>query len=174
MRQEVLTRAIPALMAAIIFLSGPGVAIATLGGSAESIAADQQALGGQVQRSAQRPGSTGEQALQQQTPAPYGAAYTIEQISTPRGEAVKEYLSPSGTVFAVTWRGPRPPDLSQLLGSYFTDYQTAVASQRAQRGHLRIQSPNLVVESSGHVRDLRGRAYDPSLLPPGVSVDEIQ
>jgi hypothetical protein len=148
--------------------------MATLGGSAESIAADQQALGGQVQRFAQPQSSTGEKALQQQTPAPSSAAYTVEQISTPRGEAVKEFLSPSGTVFAVTWRGPRPPDLSQLLGSYFANYQTAVASQRPQRGHLRIQSPNLVVESGGHERDLRGRAYDPSLLPPGVSVDEIQ
>jgi Protein of unknown function (DUF2844) len=171
--QEILARAIAALIA-IMILRGPDVAMATLGGSAESIAADQQALGGQVQRFEQPQLSTGEEARQQQMPAPAGAAYTVEQISTPRGEAIKEYLSPSGTVFAVTWRGPRPPDLSQLLGSYFAEYQTAVASRRPQRGHLRVQSPNLVVEGSGHVRDLRGRAYDPTLLPAGVNVDEIQ
>jgi hypothetical protein len=31
-----------------------------------------------------------------------------------------------------------------------------------------------VVETGGHMRDLRGRAYLPSLLPPDVSADEIQ
>ena len=72
---------------------------------------------------------------------------------------VKEYLSPNGTVFAVSWRGPRPPDLSQLLGSYFAEYQTAAAAPHAQRGHLLVQTENLVVETSGHMRDLRGRAY---------------
>ena len=49
---------------------------------------------------------------------------------------VNEYLSANGTVFAVSWRGPRPPDLSQLLGPYFAEYQTAAASPHAQRGHL--------------------------------------
>ena len=66
------------------------------------------------------------------------------------------------------------PDLSQLLGSYFAEYQTAAAAQRAQRQRLLLQTEHLVVETSGHMRDLRGRAYVPALLPPGVSADEIQ
>jgi Protein of unknown function (DUF2844) len=159
------------LSALIVFLA-PRSAIATLGEPVQSIAADQQALGGQL-RMLNQP-STGEQALHQQSPASSNSAYTVEQISTPAGVTVNEYLSPSGTVFAVSWRGPRPPDLSQLLGSYFAEYQTAAAAPPAQHHRLLLQTEHLVVETSGHMRDLRGRAYVPALLPPGVNADEIQ
>ncbi len=168
-----LVKAILAL-SAVIVLRAPGTAMATLGGSAQSIAADQQTLGGQVRELNRLQSTPGGQALQEQTPAPSNPAYTVEQISTPTGVTVKEYLSANGTVFGVSWRGPRPPNLSQLLGSYFAEYKTAAASPRAQRGHLLIQTENLVVETGGHMRDLRGRAYVPGLLPPGVSADEIQ
>jgi hypothetical protein len=168
-----LVRAVLALGAVIVF-QAPGIAMATLGGLAQSIATDQQALGGTLQMPNQPQLSTGEQALHEQTPAPSNPAYTVEQISTPAGVTVNEYLSVNGTVFAVSWRGPRPPDLSQLFGAYFAEYQTAAAQPHAQRGHLFVQTENLVVETSGHMRDLRGRAYLPALLPPGVSADEIQ
>ena len=161
------------LGALIIFLA-PTSAIATLGEPVQSIAADQQALGGQLRMLNQPQPSTGEQALHQQPSAPSNPAYTVEQISTPAGVAVNEYVAPNGTVFAVSWRGPRPPDLSQLLGSYFAEYQTAAAAQPAQRQRLLLQTEHLVIETSGHMRDLRGRAYVPALLPPGVSADEIQ
>jgi Protein of unknown function (DUF2844) len=159
------------LSALIVFLA-PRSALATLGEQVQSIAADQQALGGQL-RMLNQP-STGGQALHEQSPASSNPAYTVEQISTSAGVTVNEYLSPNGTVFAVSWRGPRPPDLSQLLGSYFAEYQTAAAAPHVQRGHLLVQTEHLVVETSGHMRDLRGRAYVPALLPPGVNADEIQ
>jgi hypothetical protein len=168
-----LVTAVLALSVVIVF-QAPGIAMATLGGSAQSIAADQQALGGQLGTPNQPQLSTGAQTLKEQTPVPSSPAYTVEQISIPTGVTVNEYLSSSGTVFAVSWRGPRPPDLSQLFGSYFAAYQTAAAAPQKQRGHLLVQTENLVVETGGHVRDLRGRAYVPALLPPGVSVDEIQ
>jgi hypothetical protein len=161
-------------LSAVIAFQTPGIALATLGRPAQSIAADQQAFGGQVRTLGQPQSSTGEQALHDGTPVPSNTAYTVEQISIPTGVTVNEYLSPDGTVFAVSWRGPRPPDLPQLLGSYFAEFQTAAASPQAQRGHLLIQTENLIVETSGHMRDLRGRAYLPALLPQGVSADEIQ
>jgi hypothetical protein len=161
-------------LSAVIVFHAPDIAMATLGGSAQSIAADQQALGGQLRTPNQPQLSTGAQELQEQAPVTSNPAYTVEQISTPSGVTVNEYLSANGTVFAVSWRGPAPPDLSQLFGSYFTEYQTGAAAPHAQRGHLLVQTENLVVETSGHMRDLRGRAYLPALLPPGVSADEIQ
>lgn len=161
-------------LSAMLVFQAPGAAIATLGGPAQSIAADQQAFGGQLRMLNQPQLPTGEQALHEQPPAPSSPAYTVEQISTPAGVTVNEYLSSNGTVFAVSWRGPRPPDLAQLLGSYFAEFQTAAASPHPQRRHLFIQTENLVVETGGHMRDLRGRAYLPTLLPPGVSADEIQ
>ncbi len=148
--------------------------MATLGGPAQSIATDQQALGGQLRILNQPQSSTGEPGLPEGTPAPSNPTYAVEQISMPTGVTVNEYLAPDGTVFAVSWRGPRPPDLSQLLGSYFAEFQTAAAAPQAQRGHLLIRTESLVVETSGHMRDLRGRAYLPALLPPGVKADEIQ
>jgi hypothetical protein len=161
------------LSALIIFLA-PTSAIATLGEPVQSIAADQQALGGQLRMLNQQQPSTGEQALHEELSVPSNPAYTVERISTPAGLAVNEYVSPNGTVFAVSWRGPRPPDLSQLLGSYFAEYQAAAAAPAAQHRPLGLQTDHLVVETSGHMRDLRGRAYVPALLPPGVSADEFQ
>jgi hypothetical protein len=144
------------------------VAAATLGESAQSIAADQKALGGQLQTL----GPEQFQAEEQQLPSSPDS-YTVEQISTPMGLIVKEYVTPTGTVFAVSWRGPRPPDLSQLLGAYFTEYQTAAAAPHRQQRHLVLRTPGLVVETGGHMRDLRGRAYIPSLIPVNVSTEDI-
>ncbi len=168
-----LVRAFLTLGAVVVF-QAPGTAMATLGGPAQSIATDQQALGGQLRILNQPQSSTGEPGLPEGTPAPSNPTYAVEQISMPTGVTVNEYLAPDGTVFAVSWRGPRPPDLSQLLGSYFAEFQTAAAAPQAQRGHLLIRTESLVVETSGHMRDLRGRAYLPALLPPGVKADEIQ
>jgi Protein of unknown function (DUF2844) len=147
----------------------PGVAIATLGESAQSIEADQRVLGGQLETL----GPQQFESQERQQPSSSNS-YTVQQISTPAGVTVNEYLSSSGTVFAVSWRGPRPPDLSQLLGQYFAEYQTAAAAPHRQRRHLVVKTQELVVETGGHMRDLRGRAYIPSLLPPDVSTEEIQ
>jgi Protein of unknown function (DUF2844) len=161
-------------LSALIILLAPTSAMATLGEPVQSIAADQRALGGRLRMLSQQQPSTGEQGLHEQPSSPSNLAYTVEQISTPDGVTVNEYLSPNRTVFAVSWRGPRPPDLSQLLGSYFPEYQAAAAAPPEQHHRLLLQTENLVVETSGHMRDLRGRAYIPALLPPGVKADEIQ
>jgi hypothetical protein len=145
------------------------MAAATLGESAQSVVADSKALGGQVQTVV----PLQFQAEQQQRPSS-ADSYTVERISTPAGVTVHEYISSSGTVFAVSWRGPRPPDLSRLLGSYFSQYQAAAAAPHRQQRHLNIKTQDLVVETGGHMRDLRGRAYLASLLPPNVSPEDIR
>jgi hypothetical protein len=146
----------------------PGLASATLGEPAQSVAADQQAFGGRLQILGP-PQFEEEQSRQPSLPE----SYKVEQISTEAGVTVNEYISANGTVFAVSWRGPRPPDLSQLLGSYFTEFEAAAAAPHPQR-HLVLKTPELVVETGGHMRDLRGRAYIPSLLPPNLSTEEIR
>jgi len=133
----------------------PCPAYAVLGGPADSVAADQTRMGGHLASSK-------------------GPNFTVEQVSTSSGTVVNEYVSPAGTVFAVSWRGPRPPDLSQPLGSYFAEYQAAAAQVRPQRRPLKVTTGTVVVEAAGHMRDLRGRAYVPSLIPAGVTADDIQ
>jgi len=102
--------------------------------------------------------------------------YTIQEIMT-SDFVVKEYVS-GNTVFAVAWRGRRPPDLTSILGTYLQEYQEASAAAastgpRRRRG-TRIQALHVVVETGGHAGDVRGRAYLPSLIPPGVTPELIQ
>lgn len=106
-----------------------------------------------------------------------GNSYTLHEIQTPTGVAIKEYASPVGQVFAVTWKGPFHPDLRQLLGAYYDEYVQAVRTQRAQRagrGPVLIQHARLVVEVSGHLRSFTGRAYIPQQLPAGMHVEDIR
>jgi len=100
--------------------------------------------------------------------------YTVVEIQTDAGTVVREYVSPSGKVFAVAWDGPRMPDLEQLFGSYFASYQDAARTRRAGHGPLRVDQPGLVVHSGGHMRAFSGQAYVPQLLPQDVSVEEIK
>jgi hypothetical protein len=99
--------------------------------------------------------------------------YSVHEMQTPTGTTIRQYVSPAGIVFAISWRG-FPPDLRQLLGEHFDEY-TAAASQTARRGRgVHIETDDLVVESGGHMRYAVGRAFLRSKLPSGVSRDEIQ
>lgn len=100
--------------------------------------------------------------------------YTLHEIQTPTGTTVREYLSPTGTVFAVAWNGPHMPDLRQLFGANFARYQQAASAKAGHRGPLVVDEPELVVQSGGHMRAFYGKAYLPPLIPDGVSVDEIK
>jgi hypothetical protein len=102
------------------------------------------------------------------------AKYTVHEIQAPSGTTIKEYVSPAGTVFAVTWRGPFLPDLRQILGSYFDRYTQSANENHAGHHHLAIREPDFVVQSDGHMRSFSGRAYVPQLLPQGVEAGELQ
>jgi hypothetical protein len=102
------------------------------------------------------------------------AGYTVHEITTPAGTVVREYVSPSDKVFAVSWRGPLRPDLRQMLGSYFGQFQQAASTPHpGGHRHLAIEQPGLVVQSSGHMRAFVGRAWAPDLLPQNFSVSDI-
>jgi hypothetical protein len=102
------------------------------------------------------------------------AKYSVHEIQTPSGLTLREYVSLSGTVFAVGWRGPVMPDLRQTLGSYFDRYTASAAGKHAGRRHVDVRESDLVVQSNGHMRSFSGRAYLPRLLPQGVTVEEIR
>lgn len=102
--------------------------------------------------------------------------YTVHELSQ-NSRRIKEYANTEGVVFAVTWRGNAHPDLTSLLGNYLEEYQSAVQNQKMQKGHKRVgmtTTANLVVEKSGTLRASQGRAYVPSLVPAGVSLNDIQ
>ncbi|MGD0915174.1 MAG: DUF2844 domain-containing protein [Thermodesulfobacteriota bacterium] len=129
---------------------------ATLGESADSVESDREAL------SAARSATT------------FRKEYTIQEIDFD-ATIVREYVSPSGMVFAIAWNGLVHPDLTQLLGSYADEYERALAKAPREwdRSRHRVKTNQVVVEKWGHMRNLQGRAYAPALIPPGVSLDEI-
>jgi hypothetical protein len=102
------------------------------------------------------------------------AGYTVHEIETPANTVVREYVSASGKVFAVSWSGPLLPDFRQTLGRYFDEYNSGASAPRAGRRHLSIERTDLVVNSHGHMRAFYGSAYVPSLLPPNFSVSDIK
>jgi hypothetical protein len=106
------------------------------------------------------------------------ASYTVQEMQTHAGAVVREYVSSSGTVFAITWHSPWPPDMRQLLGSYFDPYTAAAKSQSASsrmgRRPLVVAQPGFVVQIAGHARAFVGRAYIPDMLPEGLRVEDIR
>ncbi len=143
------------VLASFAGLAAPARASAALGEPAASVSADERSL------SAARRTST------------VRGAYTIERLDS-AANTVREFVGPSGVVFAVAWGGVSRPDLSVLLGSYAAPYRRAVAqSGPTRRRSRRVQSGGAVVETWGHMRALHGRAWVPALIPPGVTLDEI-
>lgn len=150
-------RTMSGCMVIVAALASGQWAHAALGGGPDTIAADRTAL----------------KAVHRATTSHKG--YTVEEVVSD-ATTVREYVSPDGVVFAITWNGYVTPDLTQLLGSYWGEYSAArqkAARTFGTRRH-RLATDNIVVERWGHMRDLRGRAYVPGLIPTGVSSDEIQ
>jgi hypothetical protein len=150
-----------ALGAAVLAGAALAPAQAGLGQTLSSVQADRVSMKGQL-----RGGSKA------------GPGFTVQQITAASGTLVREYVSPSGVVFAVSWDGPAMPNLQQLLGTYFTQFQSAVKRQRASgarpgHDHLQVRGPSLVVHTGGHMRQLFGMAYVPSLVPANVSVSDL-
>ncbi len=132
-------------------------ALAALGESADSITSDRKSLSAALGATITRD------------------AYTIQTIETD-ATTVREYISPSGVVFGIAWNGMSHPDLTQLLGTYAGEYRDALRQtpRKPGRRSLQVKSNHIVVEKWGHMRNLQGRAYVPSLIPQGVNIDEIK
>ncbi len=148
-----------ALGAALLAGEAMAPAKAGLGATAASVEADRISMKGQVSTRSE-------------------AGYSVQEITAASGTVVREYVSSSGVVFAVSWYGPAMPNLQQTLGTYFTQYQAAVQA-RAQGmrhfGHnrLQIRTPSLVVHAGGHMHQYFGVAYVPALMPPNTSLSDL-
>lgn len=103
------------------------------------------------------------------------ATHQVERLVSD-ARTVREYVSPSGVVFAVAWDGVSPPDLDAVLGAYAPPVRRALAAQPGgpHGAPRRLEAAGAVVETWGHMRAAHGRAYVPALVPPGVTVDEIR
>lgn len=156
MRQRVQRIIFVFCLAPLIIMAGRQ-AQAALGESVDSVASDRKALS----------------AVQRATTNRNG--YSVRELAS-AANVVREYISPAGIIFAVAWNGLTHPDLTHLLGSYAAEFREALRNtprKEGRRSH-QVRANRVVVEKWGHMRNLRGRAYLPALIPPGVSVDEIK
>jgi hypothetical protein len=141
--------------AVLVAVLGPGVASATLGEPEITVQNDVDRAHASIKSSQDR------------------SAYRVHEITLPSGTSMREFVAPSGMVFAVTWQGPIRPDLRQALGQYFEPFVSAPRAKFADRRHLQIQQGDLVVQMSGHMRSLSGRAYLVSAIPGGVNIGDL-
>ena len=134
----------------------PFSALAGLGGDSSSIDKDNDGLSGHLK--------TGQSQ----------SAFTVHEIDTGM-QQIKEYMTLNGTVFAVTWHGMGSPDLRALLGSYADEVQTLdpQTSKQFRRQKRMTRSDHVIIEKFGHMRDIRGKAYVPQLMPNGVTSADI-
>jgi Protein of unknown function (DUF2844) len=103
--------------------------------------------------------------------------FEVHQLQASNGTTVREYVSSTGTVFAVSWEGPWMPDLRQVLGTYYDAYQRtvpAVRNARRSHGPMTFRSGDLVVQIGGHPRAFVGRAYIERLVPQGMQAQTIR
>jgi len=145
-----LTRTLLCVLAAAC---GSAPALAALGGDVTTVESDRASLKG---------------ALHLRT----AATYTIHEIQV-TGLVVREFVSPSGKVFGVSWQGNGIPDLQQMLGSYYAGFAQAASVAHYDHHHLNIQTPQVVVQSRGHTREFSGRAWAPALLPQNFSLNDL-
>lgn len=141
----------------VLMVSHTPAAQAALGERADSLRSDQKSL------------------FAKRMNGSVSSLFSVQELQTDSSH-IKEYVDGNGIIFALTWSGLDHPDLAVLLGSYFSDYHSKeqVTPRRHGVRHQRIEAANLVVQKWGHMRKLEGRAYDPKLIPAGVSLDEIQ
>lgn len=154
---------LPTMLCASLTLLGvmaPADTLAALGDDLKSVEADRVAMKGSVQ---------------QLTDLRFGVSrYVVHEIQTPEGTVVREYVAPSGKVFAVTWQGNFLPNLQQLLGASFEPWQSAVRAQRRGRSAVSVATARLVVHSGGHMRAFFGQAYLPQDVPADVPLSELR
>jgi hypothetical protein len=129
-------------------------ALAALGGDVTTVEADRARFKGVLQL----------------TPS---SNYSVHEIQTPK-LVVNEYVSLSGQVFAISWRGEGIPNLQQVLGTYYQKLQQANVGPHYNHHQLTVSTPDLVFMSSGHIHGYAGRAWAPGLLPQNFSISDIR
>ncbi len=147
-----------ALLAASVICVGlvaDRTAHATLGGDVASIIGNHQHLGGATQVLKLASGER-------------------HELQLPSGTVVHQYVSPDGVVYAITWKGPRMPDLRELMGTYFDKMAQAERAPTGGHNFVIRRGDDLVMKGIGHHGWFSGRAWVPSRVPAGVNLDSLE
>jgi hypothetical protein len=119
--------------------------------------------------------SLDQQALRSEDRVQTFQAYKVHELTSANGTIVREYVSPEGKVFGIAWKGHFAPDMRQLLGPSYAEFQQALQSRAPRRGApLIVRTDELVFVSAGHMRAYYGHAYVPSLVPSNISAEVVR
>jgi len=99
-------------------------------------------------------------------------SYDLHEI-TSANSVVREYVSHAGNVFAITWSGRSGPDLSVVLGARYADYSKAAATHRGSHKVYALTTGDLVMHVTKLPRGIVGEAHAPTLVPAGVTAQDI-
>jgi len=148
---------IAALAVCAAWLAAASPSHAALGGGFDSVAADRLHLSAKIASAS-------------------AVTHTVHTLTLANGSVVREYASPDGVVFAVSWHGAARPDLRQLFGAYFDRFQTDNPLVSGRRTHrpLAADHADFVVRSGGHPGASWGVAWLPLAAPAGFTVNDIQ
>jgi hypothetical protein len=139
----------------LVLMMGVLPAWAALGEYEGSVGLDQQVLRGEMSEEVH-------------------TGFKFHQIITSDGAVIREYVSPEGKVFGISWHARFIPNLPQLLGSYFPRVQQAAQSRVQRREPLAINTTDFVYFSTGRMMNYHGSAYVPGLLPKNVSAGVVR
>ena len=92
--------------------------------------------------------------------------YAVHEIHAPTGQVVREFVFPTGSVFAVEWDGAGLFDLRQILGAYFEQYKLAMAQTKPHGNTpVSLRMPGFVFHLAGNMSSFHGQAYIPQDVP---------
>lgn len=148
-------KTLTAVRIGILLFLLPGFALATLGESVSSAAKNLSSPNVSAKATTEK--------------------YSVREYEQ-HGNTVREYATAAGIVFAVGWNGISKPDLQALFGSYYNEYLEGLNAIPKQYGvkTVSMKTAKMVVRRGGRMRDQRGFAFVPSLVPEGVNVEELQ
>jgi len=166
MRSGALWRTLSAAVVTSGLIGGVALpaAHAVLGGDAASIHEDQVRMKG-VRRQAMAQTAQAQSMVQ------------VHDIVLADGSSIREYVSPAGIVFAVSWSTHFKPNLESLLGQHAATYSAAASEAMKAPGikrNVALQRGDLVVQSTSHLNSFVGRAYLRSLVPAGVNANALR
>jgi hypothetical protein len=147
------TRSFTALALSLLLA---GAAHATLGQAADSVARDIDAMRGtSVTRSA-------------------AGEVVVHEITTGEGTQVREYVSPTGLVFATSWVGRALPDLKLLLGAHYKTYLAQAGGSAGNAKVFSLAGDDLVLRVAKLPRGFAGSAQLTKSLPPNLGAGELR
>ncbi len=106
--------------------------------------------------------------------SPKPTLYTIKKITTLEDIEIREYANLNGTVFGIYWVGDTKPDMSLLLGTYASRYNTLINQPLAGRSPVAINDSDLIIQTGGRMNNFFGVAFLPGIAPIGIQLAEIR